>query len=445
VTRVLAVDIGTSSARAQLYGDGAEPLGAPLARLRHEVDANGELPLEPIVSFVEKALAAAGEVDAVAWSTLWHSLVVLDERDHPLTAVSTWLDARASADAEALARERDGSAVHARTGAPLHPSFWPAKLRRLRREGVRFARIASLGDYLRLRVEGVLATSVSLASGTGLFDVHAQAWDRDSLRALELDEAALPVVVDGGVWIGDGAAANVGAGCADGRPVVTVGTSSALRVVRRSARSDPGLFLYRLDRQRYVKGGALSDGGNLLVALGRLLGATVADALDREPGQVLLLPHLGGERSPGWRPGARGAIVGLSSTTSVDDIAQAAFEGIAYRLAHIWHLVRSSWSDWSSQTNSETTVDQVRELVATGAALVSRPGWAQLMSDVLGLPVALATTPEASARGAAMLALGLDGEPVALGRRFEPRPDRMEQHREARARLDALAYAISRD
>lgn len=442
MTRVLALDIGTSSARAQVFGDGAEPIGPPLGRLRQVVDANGELPLEPIVDFVAGALAAAGEVDAVAWSTLWHTLVALDEHDRPLTQVSTWLDLRAAPDAEALARELDARALHTRTGAPLHPSFWPAKLHRLRREGIPFARVAALADYLRLRFEGALATSCSLASGSGLFDVHALRWDGELVAALGLDGRALPRVVDAGVWLGDGAAANVGAGCVDGRPVVTVGTSAALRVVREHARATPGLFLYRLDAERYVLGGALSDGGGLLAWVAQVTGAAVADALDRPPGHVVLVPQLGGERSPGWRPAARGVLAGLSLTTTAQDVAQAALEGIAYRLGTIWDLVCSNRFGSSGQANSERHVEHVGDVVATGRALLARPGWAQLLADVLGVPVAMASTAEASARGAAMLALGLEREPLLLGRRFEPRPERTEQHREARQRLEALAAAL---
>lgn len=443
VTRVLSVDIGTSSARAQLYGDGAEALGPPIARMPHVVDADGELPLEPIVRFVEAALRAAGEVDAVAWSTLWHSLVVLDDRDRPLTELSTWLDRRAARDAEALAQEVDAAAVHARTGAPLHPSFWPVKLRRLRREGIRFARVAALGDYLRLRFEGELATSISLASGSGLFDVHALRWDHELAAALGVDPGSLPPVSERGVWLGDGAAANVGAGCADGRPVVTVGTSAALRVVRGAATAAPGLFLYRLDRSRYVQGGALSDGGSLLTWLSRVAGGEVMDALDRPPGRVAFLPQLGGERSPGWRADARGAIAGLSAPTATADIVQAAFEGITYRLALIWDLAKPDRGGWLGQARSQSQVVQVRELVATGAALVSRPGWAQLIADAFGIPVAMASTVEASARGAAMIALGLDHEPLPPGRRFEPRPERTAQHAQARARLEALYRATA--
>jgi gluconokinase len=430
VPRVLAVDVGTSSARAQLFEDGALPVGPSLGRQHHEPDANGELDPEPIVQFAERALGAAGAVDAVAWSCLWHSLLALDERGRPLTPVSTWLDARAAPDTLTLAAELDADAVHTRTGAPLHSSFWPAKLRRLLREGTAFTHVASLPDYLRLRVTGTLSTTVSIASGTGLFDVHGMRWDRELLDALGLEEAQLPPLSEDDVVLGDGGAANVGAGCLTReRACLTIGTSGALRVVRdddASVRS--GLFLYRLDESRFVQGGAVSDGGNLLAWLEDTLHVQVLDAVDRPPGRVTFLPLVGGERSPGWRADATGVIAGLSQDVTADDVVQAAFEGIAYRFAEILDLL-----------------PEVMEIVGTGGALRSRPRWAQLLADVLERPLTLSAVDEPSARGAAAVALerlGGDVAPAPLGRRFEPRPERAAIHREARGRQRVL-YATA--
>ena len=133
MARVLAVDVGTSSLRAELF-DGE---GTPLREIvRRRYEPGPTLDPEPLVASVRDAITAAGPIDAVAYSCLWHSLVALDERDRPVTPVFTWLDRSAAEDAIALARELDPVAAHARTGAPIHPSFWPAQLRRLRREGV---------------------------------------------------------------------------------------------------------------------------------------------------------------------------------------------------------------------------------------------------------------------------------------------------------------------
>jgi gluconokinase len=442
VTRVLAVDVGTSSLRAELYDEEAQPL-REVARLPYE--PSPELDADELVRAARGAIEAARPVDVVAYSCLWHSLVALDEGGRPLTTVSTWLDRRASEDATELARELDGADVHARTGAPLHPSFWPAQLRRLRREGVRFARVAAFPDYLRSRLHGRLATTTSIASGTGLFDVHDLRWDAELLDAIGVDESQLPPVEDDLVVLGDGAAANVGAGCVGpGNACISVGTSGALRVVRERAETRAGLFLYRLDPRLYVQGGALSDGGALLFWLERAFGRPLGDALDGPPGDVVLVPQLGGERSPGWRVEATGALAGLSSTTTSEEVVQAAFEGIAYRFADVFDtLLESDPLDRSSQTKFERNIDQVQNVVATGAALLARPGWAQLIADVLETPVTFSGVAEASARGAALAALGLPDLPAPLGPRFEPRTDRAEAHREARERLRRLYEATA--
>jgi gluconokinase len=442
VTRVLAVDVGTSSLRAELYDEEARPV-REVARLRY--DPGPELDADRLVRAATSAIDAAGTIDAVAYSCLWHSLVALDESGRPVTAVSTWLDRRATEDAVALARELDGAAVHTRTGAPLHPSFWPAQLRRLRRERVPFARVAAFPDYLRSRLHGRLATTTSIASGTGLFDVHELRWDPELVEAVGVDESQLPPVDDELVVLGDGAAANLGAGCVGpGNACISIGTSGALRVVRERATARPGLFLYRLDSRLYVEGGALSDGGALLLWLERTLGRPVGDVFDRPPGEVALLPQLGGERSPGWRVDAAGSVAGLSLATTSEEVVQAAFEGIAYRFADILDtLAWPSELGQLAQANPRAGVGEVEEVVGTGTALLARPGWAQLIADVLGVPVTLSGVAEASARGAALVALGRLDLPAPLGPRFEPREDRAGAHREARERLRRLYEATA--
>lgn len=429
--------------RAELFDEEARSLGE-VARRRY--DPGPELDPESLVESVGAAIAKAGAVEAVAYSCLWHSLVPHDADLRPVAPASTWLDRRAGEDAEALARELEGASVHARTGAPLHPSFWPAQARRLRRERVPFARLASLPDYLRLRLHGRLATTTSIASGTGMFDVHRLQWDAELLSVLGVDESQLPPVDDELTVLGDGAAANVGAGAVTpDTACISIGTSGALRVVRDDAVVREGLFLYRLDRAHYVEGGALSDGGDLLLWLERTFGVAVGDAEDRPPGQVVVLPQFGGERSPGWRPDATAAIAGLSLTTTAQEVVQAAFEGISYRFAEIFD--RLAWpsqpSELGQANHLSRCTNQIREVVGTGRALLARPGWGQLLADALEVPVTFSAVPEASARGAALVALGRIDTPAPRGERFDPRPERAESHREARERLRALYEATA--
>jgi gluconokinase len=414
VATVLALDVGSSSVRAQRFDERGEPAG----ELRQE-RYDGRDPDE-IVALSRKVLDG-GEPDGI--SSFGHSLIPLDDKGKPLTELLGWRDTRSADAAEWLRRRLDNDAVHARTGAYLHPAFWPAKLAWLAETKPnvfrKAARFVSFADYFR----GEPVTSPSVASGTGLLDLAAGIWDEELLAALGVDEERLPELADIPLWI-DGVCSNLGASCTGGRAALMVGTSGALRVLHGTERPQPrpGLFLYLLDGRRVVEGGALSDGGNLYAWLQETL-APSGEIGDREHG-LTFLPFLGGERSTGWDPEATGTITGLTFDTTAADIRQAALEGVGFRFAAIAGLM-----------------PEIEEIVATGGALVKDERWVQIMADALGRPVTLSELKEASLRGAAVAALERSGQEVPeapLGAVFHPREDRAEAYRSARERQQRL-------
>ena len=439
--RVLALDVGSSSARAQLYDERAREVGDP-ARQAYEPSlgrgGSAELDADELVRAAGVVLEAAGaDHDALAISCFWHSLLLLDGDGRPLTPVLLWQDRRAAAQAEELARRFDPQRVHQRTGCFLHPSYWPAKLAWLRAEQpetlARAKQAVSFGDYLFLQLMGELRSTLSTASGTGLLDLRGRAWDSELLDALDLDPALLSPLGDepaGTVYppIGDGACSNLGAGCTtEDRAALMIGTSGAYRVLREGEPEPrPGLFSYFLDERRVVEGGAVSDGGNLHAWLERILDIDLRSLAWKRPDAhgLTVLPLLGGERSTGWNPRATGALIGLTLATEAEDIAQAALEGMAYRLADVADVL-----------------PDVLEIVATGHALLSSPEWIQVFADVLGRPVTASMVGEGSSRGAAVYVLerlGIDPDPAPLGETYEPDPERTEIYAAARRRQRQL-------
>lgn len=390
----------------------AEPGDAHLPVVERDADT--------LVAACRSVLAHVGEGDLLAISCFWHSLLALDERAQPLTPVLTWRDL------SGIPPALDPVAYHRRTGCFLHPSYWPAKIPLLPAA----ARYVSFGDYLLLHLTGELRTSVSLASGTGLYDPNRLDWDDETLAAIGVERAQLPPVAAGPVGLfGDGACSNVGAGCVTpGRAAVMIGTSAAARVLREApAEPRDGLFLYRLDDERYCEGGALSDGGNLHAWLVRTLQPFDAEQIAaREPAAhgVVFGPFLGGERALGWDADRRGSIAGLSFATTPLDIAQAALEAVCYRLADVVDAIGG-----------------VESVVATGGALLASPGWTQILADVLGRPVEVSAVPEGSARGAALAMLGSPFPPAPVARVVSPRPERFEIHCAARREQDARMRA----
>ena len=388
---MIALDVGSSSVRVVRDGE-------VVGRVEYE-----EVP--PAGELLELCRRLAPEPDAV--SCFWHSLVALDARGRPLTPVLTWRDHEPAAPLPL-----DPAAVHARTGCPLHPSFWPMKIAGLGLDAPRFVSFPDLLFGGR--------TSLSIASGTGLLGLDGR-WDEELLDVLGLEERQLPELADVPVW-GDGACANVGSGAVGrGRAAVTIGTSAALRTVHEPSPSRPGLFLYRVDGDRVCEGGSLSDGGSLLDWLRDLVGDVDTRRIADEPPSGLdFLALLGGERSPGWKADARGAVAGLSYATTPRDLVRGALEGVALRLAEV-----------------AERMPELEEVVGSGGALLGNPDWAQILADVLGLPVTLSAVDEASARGALVLA-GADLGPAPLGQRFEPRPEHTEAYRDARERQRRL-------
>jgi len=438
---VLALDVGSSSVRARLYDERATAIG-PEARRAYAAEPSGEL--EPrLVRDAALAVeheARAGAVDAVATSCFWHSLLALDGNGRPLTPVLTWRDVRAAPQARSLAARLDAEAVRLRTGAPLHASFWPAKLAWLRDEQPDLFRSArcfvSCADWLLLEQTGELRTGVSMASGTGLCTDGA--WDAELLDVLGVEPARLPPISDeplAGRYpvLGDGACSNLGSGCgAPGRIALNLGTSAALRIVTADdAPPPPGLFRYRVDAARALVGGSVSAGASLLAWLDRTLHVEREERLAERPPAahgLVFVPHLAGERSPGWRDEATGSITGLTFATTPLDIAQAAVEGLALELRRVADLLPAT-----------------DEIVVSGG-LARNGDLLQIAADVLERGLHVSAEPEASARGAAVAVLGRlghDPPDPAVSRVVTPRRERAEAYRSAMTRHLRLMRGVT--
>ena len=481
---VLAIDVGTSSCRASLYDTRGRAVRGRMAQLVYAptVTPDGGAELDPVI-LLERVYDVIDQVllqpsteplVAVATTTFWHSLIGVDQHGNPLTPLFPWLDARSRQDAADLRRRLDQHAVHSRTGCLLHWSYWPAKLAWLRRTQRdvfdKVDRWLSFGELLLEHVTGERTVSVSMASGTGLLDVHTNEWDAEVLDVLGVTVERLSALAPlshtasvpasaGQRWatlrdvpwlpaVGDGACSNIGAGCTTpDRVAIMIGTSGAERVVW--ATDGPftipwGVWCYRVDERRLVLGGALNDGGSLfnwLHATLRLPSLRASEAaiaaLPPDGHGLTILPFWAGERSPGWSDDARGAIVGLRLHTRPEEILRAAMEAVALRFGEIDRLL-------------EQTLGSGRQVVGTGGALLHSPAWLQMLADVLGRPVLASSEAEASSRGASLLALEtlglLDGslerlQPAAR-RHFQPQPAHTTVYRAAAERQRRLYDAL---
>lgn len=432
-----------------------------------------------VVYVVDAALAHAREIGvelaAVATAAFWHSVMGLSADGRPATPVYGWGDTRATGVALELRAEVDEVPLHRGTGCFLHPSYPTVKLAWLRRNDPdSFARVptwVSFPEYLEERLFGIRRCSLSMASGSGLLDVHRLQWDAAAMELAGVRVEQLSPLVDTDApaiglrpefaarwpelasipWfppLGDGACANVGSGAVGlERLGLTVGTSAAVRALW-----EPGgevlipddLWCYRLDGRRWVAGGALSNGGNGIAFLRQTLQlpeereweASVG-ALEPDGHGLTVLPFLMGERGPAWLRERRSVVLGMTPSTTPEQLIRAWVEALSYRIGRV-------------AARLEATLGPTREVLASGGALHASPLWARMLADVLDRPLALSVEPEATSRGAALVALerlglvaDLAWEPPGVAVRYTPDPARTARYSAAMRRQQSLLVALS--
>jgi gluconokinase len=467
---VLAIDIGTSSIRASVYDGRLRLRRSVRVKYRWRMRSGGIVEADPdrlarlTASAIDEVLQEERRsIDVATVAAFWHSLVGADRDGRAVTPLIPWSDLRAADAADDLRSALNERSLHARTGCRLHASYWPARLSWFRRHEPRLShrvhRWMSFGEWLDRRWLQRDGVSMSQASGTGLFNQHTAVWDRETLDACGIDPSLLGPIVDladDGArlhtrlrtrwpqlqktrWIpavGDGAANNVGAGCATRtRAAVMIGTSGALRLLweprpSEKIRVPSSLWRYRLDRRRIVVGGASSSGGNIREWLLRVLAAdprldAKAAALAPAAHRLTMVPLLAGSRSPDYFTRATGTIRGLTLATRPEHVLRAAMESIAYDFARILRDL--------------TRVADFQEIVAAGGALERSAVWAQMLADVFDRPLLLCRERELTSRGAA--ALGL--EALGVLKLDDLQPPRARRLTPNRARH--LAYAPAAD
>lgn len=481
---VLAMDIGSSSTRSALFDEKGRALPQTAASceyaVRYRTDGAAELPPTVLLRAsrlcVRKTLQARrhspslrkSSIVAVGGCAFWHSLLGLDGKGRPITPIFTWADSRCVPDAAQLREEFNEKEIHAQTGCMLRVSFWPGKLRWLRRTNPRLfqrvARSVSPAEWIFEQLFGAAGCSHSMASATGLYDLRAKRWHTGLCEACGVEVHQLGALteiasVSGSTFpeikeskiltaIGDGVAGNLGSGAdRNGRIAINIGTSAAVRLMDSSKGNAPnptpfGLFRYAVDHERTVLGGAVSNAGNLRRWCLRELRLEEADpklekALSRSAAAtdtITVLPFWVAERAPTWPENLPAAIAGLTQASDAAQLFRVATCAVFYRLAEILDLI-------------ESATGPAKEIIASGGLLRSAAS-IRLLADALGRDVAVSAEAEASLRGAAVYVLEKLGQKTAPLRKARiVRHDRRlaAKHRIRRERQVALEKLLSRN
>ncbi len=445
MTHILAIDQGTTSSRAILFGAGLKVISSAQAEFPQHYPQPGWVEHDPadlwatVAATTRAAIERAGidahSIAAIGITNQRETTLLWDRATgQPLHNAIVWQDRRTADTCTALKDAGHEPMITARTGLLLDPYFSGTKLKwlldhipnaRARAANGELA-FGTVDTYLIWQLTGgrTHATDATNAARTLLYNIAEGHWDAEICALLDIPMRLLPEVRDSSANFGltradlfgheipilgvagDQQAATVGQACFQpGMMKSTYGTGcfallntgdkmvpSKNRLLTTIAYQLDGKPTYALEGSIFIAGAVvqwLRDGLKII----REAKETQPLAEAADPAQdVILVPAFTGLGAPYWRPDCRGAIYGLNRNSGPAELAKAALESVGFQTRDLLEAMRA---DWGVAAEGVLRVD--------GGMTAS--DWAmQFLSDILGAPVDRPVITETTALGAAYLA-----------------------------------------
>ena len=439
---VLALDQGTTSSRAIVFGREGLPLSTSQLEFEQIYPKPGDVEHDPEAIWAtqlqtaREAITRANveNISAIGITNQRETAVLWDRHTgKPVANAIVWQSRVSAYVCERLKAEGHEPLFRRKTGLVMDAYFSGTKIAHLLAtvDGLR-AR-AEKGDILfgtvdsfliwRLTGGRVHVTDVSNASRTLLMDLETLQWDDELLKIMGVPKAMLPKIVDSSGIVGetdeslfgsripiagiagDQQAATFGQCCfKPGETKNTYGTgcfllmntgptpkASANGLLTTVGWRIGGKTTYGLEGSVFIAGAVvqwLRDSLQIIATSGEVetLAGSVPDS-----GGVYMVPAFVGLGAPYWDSDARGAIFGLTRGTTRAHIARAAVDSIAYQSRDVIEAMRK---------DSGLSLETIRVdggATRNGALL-------QFQADILGARVLRPVVAETTALGAAYLA-----------------------------------------
>ena len=441
MTYLMAIDQGTSSSRAVIYRHDAQAVAAAQQEFPQEypqpgwVEHDPEAIWESVVSVVREALQEAGAitVSGLGITNQRETALIWDRATGQcIHNAIVWQDRRTADYCRKLRATGVESYVTAKTGLRLDPYFSATKIVWIldnvpgARDLAAAGRLAfgTVDCFLlwRLTAGRVHATDASNASRTLLFDIHAQVWDEELLKIFGIPASLLPEVKDCAAdfgttakdivgreipicgMAGDQQAALIGqAGFSPGITKSTYGTgcfviantgNTALRsennLLTTVAYRLNGVVTYGLEGSIFVAGSAIQWLRDQLKIIDDAAGT---EAIANATGiieHVHVVPAFTGLGAPYWDPDARGAILGLSRDTGINEIVTATLQAVAFQTKDLLEAMTDDGID--------------PNIIRVDGGMVSNDWFLSFLADILDRTVERPGNVESTVAGAAYLA-----------------------------------------
>jgi glycerol kinase len=282
----------------------------------------------------------------------------------------------------------------------------------------------TVDSFLLWRLTGGAAhrTDAANAARTMLFDIHRQCWDADLLELFGVPPQILPEVCDNSAefgimdaailgapipilaMVGDQQGALIGQGCVErGMAKSTYGTGCFLvlntgdaplesrhRLLTTVAYRIAGQTTYALEGSIFVAGAVVQWMRDGLKLIENAAGSEARAAAVRLDHGVYFVPAFTGLGAPYWDPQARGAILGLTRDTGIDEIVSAGLQAVCYQTLDLQNAM---------------ALDGLRAArLRVDGGMVANAWLMQFLADLLDVTVERPAMTETTALGAAYLA-----------------------------------------
>ena len=445
---VLALDQGTTSSRAMLFGTDGLPIGLVQKEFPQLFPGAGLVEHDPEdiwrsqLETAQQVIGASGidisQIAAVGITNQRETTLIWERSTgRPIHNAIVWQSRLTTPLCDDLIARGLGSTFQSKTGLIVDPYFSATKVSWLL-ENIPGAReqaergellFGTVDTFLIWRLTGgkVHVTDYSNASRTMLFNIHTLQWDDELLEILNIPRSMLPTVRPSSYVVGttdpthfgreipiagvagDQQAATFGQACfSPGMVKNTYGTGCFMLMNTGSQvhSSSHGMLstigwalgsaanpdiTYALEGSVFVAGAVvqwLRDGLGIIATSADVeqLATSVPDT-----GGVYVVPAFTGLGAPYWDARARGTIVGITRGTTSAHIARAAISSMAYQTRDVLEAMTADAGM------------QLKAIRVDGGASINDL-LMQFQADQAGVPVQRPIVRETTALGAAYLA-----------------------------------------
>ncbi len=463
---ILAIEVSTSSAKTLVYSteEGIKkansiPYGEDICDVE-TIDPGGMYykVIECVQTILERIDCT---IDAIGLGSTFHSMLFLDQNREPEGKIMTWAHTEAAQIASKYRKDKKLSEwIYKKTGCVVHSLYplWKWVYFRDKEDSIVNENIlvSSQPGYIFEKLTGEIGVSRSVASGTGLMNIHTLEWDEEILQFADLRKdqlsplkdpdysatllseeaeklgvpAGIPVVITNP----DGALNQVGSGALKkGIMTMSVGTSAALRIAydKPILSRNQSTWCYYVGEGKRLAGAAISGAGNCIDWFVQKVNQNVDSysILDKKAANInqldapIFLPFLYGERCPGWNDKRRGGYFDLRGNDDIDSMYYSILEGILFNLYQCYRFL--------------IQVGEVPDQIRISGGIENSSRWLQMAADIFKKEVYTSNIKHASLMGSIGMVLKVTGEIDSLeefepeqGKKITPNPEKFKIYRQ---------------